>query len=201
MVLANMQRYAAKISCNRSIKLADRSHQGNKFSQVSKKWLFISALAIFGFMGSSFTTSTASAAIFDDDTMYRLYNGRHHFYTASSSEKSWLVGQGWKLEGSYRYLVGALPVTRLYNPRTGDHIWTHKSIEINKLASTGWTREGVAFYSAGPVSTPLGVCMVTWLRLVAGDSHFYTPDPYEYRWLISLGWMSEGPAFTLYKRC
>ena len=37
---------------------------------------------------------------------------------------------------------------RLYNPGSGDHLYTADTKEINACITSGWREEGLAFYGA-----------------------------------------------------
>ena len=82
-----------------------------------------------------------------------------------------------------------IPMWRLYNPYSGEHLFTRDAEEREKLASIGWTDEGLAW-------TAPGTGEVVW-RLYnpySGDHH-YTMKADEYESLAEIGWEQEGIAW------
>ncbi len=81
---------------------------------------------------------------------------------------------------------GLVAVYRLYNPNTGDHLYTTDANEYETLGKIGWTQEDVAWVSPDESSTPV-------YRLYnpnTGD-HLYTTDANEYKVLGMIGWTQE----------
>ncbi len=76
---------------------------------------------------------------------------------------------------------------RLYNPNTGEHFYTGKKKEGNKLVDAGWTYEGVAWEGPTKSDTPV-------YRLYNPNvgEHHYTPSKKERDKLVKLGWNDEG---------
>ena len=82
---------------------------------------------------------------------------------------------------------GAVRMHRLYNPNTGEHLYSGDVLEKNSLVTEGWSYEGVAWYAPGYSFFPV-------YRLYnpnAGDHH-YTMDAVERAHLINVGWSDEG---------
>lgn len=92
--------------------------------------------------------------------LYRLYNfdSGQHLLTADYNEATKLieatkdtnkVKRGWHFEGvptiAYVGGKGEVPVHRLLDPNTGNHLLTVGENERNVLTSKGWKDEGVAF--------------------------------------------------------
>lgn len=98
----------------------------------------------------------------------RLYNPwtGEHLFSVDQKEVSDCEKAGWQNEGTFwkayshvgdwqakfKDQTGATKKTgatvyRLYNPWTGEHLYTTSSAEYNKLKTTGWNGEGIAFYS------------------------------------------------------
>lgn len=98
----------------------------------------------------------------------RLYNPwtGEHLFSVDQKEVSDCEKAGWQNEGTFwkayshvgdwqakfKDQTGATKKTgatvyRLYNPWTGEHLYTTSSEEYNKLKTTGWNGEGIAFYS------------------------------------------------------
>lgn len=76
---------------------------------------------------------------------------------------------------------------RLYNPYSGEHLYTSDTNEVNVLASRGWNREGEGWRAPKVSDDPI-------YRLYNPNSgeHHYTTDANEYRTLASIGWNQEG---------
>lgn len=65
--------------------------------------------------------STLKAPVGDAKPMYRMWNGKEHFYTTDENEMRSLTGRGYNLEGNIGYVFatqqpGTLPVQRYYFP-------------------------------------------------------------------------------------
>ena len=72
-------------------------------------------------------------------------------------EASYISSVGWFYEG-----VGWMapkksksPVYRIYNPNSGDHLYTLDLPEYRYLDSIGWNGEGIAFYSDDEKTIPI----------------------------------------------
>ncbi len=86
--------------------------------------------------------------------------------------------------------LATVPMYRLYNRWSGEHLFTTDYSEYSYLGSIGWTQEGVAWYAPASGGTPV------W-RLYnpySGD-HLYTGSASEYAYLGSIGWRQEGESF------
>lgn len=83
-----------------------------------------------------------------------------------------------------------VPMYRLYNQWSGEHLFTASKEEYNNLASIGWTQEGVAWLSPAKSASPV----YRLYNPYSGD-HFYTGSESEYSHLGSIGWNKEGIAF------
>lgn len=95
---------------------------------------------------------------------------------------------------------------RLYNPFTGEHLYTISKSERDHLADVGWVKEGGELIegapSVGQVFSPKvdpGHLNPPVYRLynpyVPGGDHHYTTDKAEYDALVEVGWTGEGIAF------
>lgn len=127
---------------------------------------------------------------------YNLYTG-DHFYTQNIDEADQLYGLftcetgqkktiGWAYEGiAWVAPENGDPVYRLYEPTTGQHIYTPDPAERSSLVGSGWNDEGIAWYSGG--SHPV-------YRLYNPNSgeHLLTPDRHEHDALCGSGWICEG---------
>ncbi len=83
----------------------------------------------------------------------------------------------------------ATPVAmyRMYNPRTGEHLYTADLNERNTLFSLLWNYEGIGWYAPKKSDVPV----YRLFNPLTGEHH-YTMDLNEYRTLGSLGWNQEG---------
>lgn len=132
--------------------------------------------------------------------VYRVYNQRtgEHFYTLNSYEVSSLVStvmSPWSYEGGAWMAPSSssIPVYRVYNPNSTEHFYTENNTEANILASKGWHREGIAFYSAA--SGKADYRLFNPSPSAGAGSHFITSSSYERDQLVSKGWRYEGVAW------
>ena len=81
-------------------------------------------------------------------------------------------------------------VLRLYNPNSGEHLYTTSAAERMALVEGGWKDEGGAWVAPARSNTPV------W-RLYNPNSgeHLYTASSVERSALRDLGWKDEGVAF------
>lgn len=79
---------------------------------------------------------------------------------------------------------------RLYNPWSGEHLYTADAAELSRLTASGWSYEGVAIRSAVS-GTAVYRLYNPWLT---AGTHLYTRDAAERDLLVSLGWRCEGAA-------
>ena len=81
----------------------------------------------------------------------------------------------------------AVTMYRLYNPNSGEHLYTKDASEKSRLVREGWGDEGIGWIAPEKSNTPV-------YRLYnpnAGDHH-YTTGKIERDYLISIGWNDEG---------
>lgn len=83
--------------------------------------------------------------------------------------------------------VEIIELYRVYNPNSGEHVFTVDADERDHLISVGWNDEGIAWNL--PALSPIPVYRV--YNPNAGDHH-YTTDKEEYDHLITVGWRGEG---------
>ena len=83
----------------------------------------------------------------------------------------------------------AVAMMRLFNPKTGEHLYTKDQNERKVLTSKrGWKYEGIAWYSPERSYTPV----YRVFNPKTGE-HFYTSDVYERKvLLLKKGWVAEG---------
>ena len=79
---------------------------------------------------------------------------------------------------------------RLYNPNSGEHLYTEDAHERDVLSRLGWVYEGSAWVSPGKSE----VVVYRLYNPNTGDHH-YTKDKHEYDTLGKLGWKQEGRAW------
>ena len=84
------------------------------------------------------------------------------------------------------------PVYRFYNSTSGDHLYTTSEAEKETLRNSGWTYEGIAFYSLNNSNSSAAVYRV--YNPYSGEHH-YTKDMGEYTYLQTIGWQDEGLSF------
>lgn len=82
---------------------------------------------------------------------------------------------------------GQINMLRLYNPFTGEHLYTSNRAERNDLVERGWQFEGIGWVAPECSSTPV----YRLYNPYSGDHH-YTMDVYEYEKLGEIGWNQEG---------
>ena len=82
-----------------------------------------------------------------------------------------------------------LSMFRLYNPNSGEHLYTLDNNEYSILGGIGWDQEGYAWHV--PAS---GTDVYRLYNPNSGDHH-YTADRNEYDTLAGIGWTQEDVAF------
>ena len=114
--------------------------------------------------------------------------GTHYVVVSGNQWDKGVVDSYYKLTATF-IADAEIPMWRLYNPYSGEHLFTRDAEEREKLASRGWTDEGLAW-------TAPGTGEVVW-RLYnpySGDHH-YTMKADEYESLAEIGWEQEGIAW------
>ena len=81
---------------------------------------------------------------------------------------------------------------RLYNPYTGEHLYTSSTLEVETCVAAGWNDEGYAW--TAPTKDYAGATKVYRLYnpYVEGGDHFYTTSEVEKDSLVAAGWSYEG---------
>ena len=85
-------------------------------------------------------------------------------------------------------------VLRLYNPYSGEHLYTMDEVEYAHLVSIGWNGEDLAFY-ARPKDGSMGGYEVYRLYNRYSGRHHLTASVTERDALVRMGWTCEGVAF------
>ena len=88
---------------------------------------------------------------------------------------------------SFRIVAANVPMYRLYNQWSGEHLFTESRDEYDQLVAIGWNGEGVAWMAPERSATPIYRLYNQW----SGDHH-YTSSRDEYDQLVSIGWSGEG---------
>ncbi len=125
--------------------------------------------------------------------LFRLYNGKDHFYTTSESERDSAEKGGYNFEGIACYVDSSqvdatVPLFRLYNGK--DHFYTTSESERDSAEKGGYTSEGIACY----VDSSQVEGTVALYRLYNGTDHFYTASESERDSAEKGGYTSEGIA-------
>ena len=120
------------------------------------------ALATTLGLGLAPAAALAKPAAEDLVTVVRMYNKwtGEHLFTTNALEVADLEARGWQNEGTYWKAPAAptdkehkdnakyMPVYRLYNPNSSDHLYTTDLVEYTNLMAAGWNGEDVKFMSA-----------------------------------------------------
>jgi hypothetical protein len=79
--------------------------------------------------------------------VYRcLWGGNRHLVTRSSNCEGAGSPEAVLGYGLGSQAPGSVPMHRLFNPRSGDHLYTTSETERRNVAAAGWTYEGVTAY-------------------------------------------------------
>lgn len=89
---------------------------------------------------------------------------------------------------NWKALATGSNVYRVYNPTSGDHLFTTSTAERDNVIKYGWKDEGIAFKSGGKTS-------VYRIYNPKTGEHFYTASTVERDNLKNFGWNVEGVAF------
>jgi hypothetical protein len=82
-------------------------------------------------------------------------------------------------------------VYRVYNPNTGEHLYTIDEKEAKYLPTIGWISEGVGWYAPETSKAPV----TRMFNPNNGGEHVYTTDAKEVAALEKAGWKNEGTKF------
>lgn len=84
------------------------------------------------------------------------------------------------------------PVYKVYNPNSGEHVYTPVGFEVVELKKAGWRDEGVSFYIPYTHENDSNFPIVYRLYNPNAGDHHYTTSVYEAKNLLSLGWHDDG---------
>ncbi|WP_368018397.1 hypothetical protein [Olsenella sp. AGMB03486] len=105
-----------------------------------------------------------------------------------------ITGNGKEFRGSvtktFKIVILSVPMYRLYNPWSGEHLFTLNKDEVDNLTGIGWKYEGIAWQSPA-----WSLDKVYRLYNPYSGDHFYTRSLVEYERLGFIGWNKEGIAF------
>ena len=90
-------------------------------------------------------------------------------------------------EEAYQRLASALEVYRLYNPYSGEHLYTTSGLERDSLTAAGWSDEGTGWLAPSESASPV----YRLYNPYTGDHH-YTKSLVEKKSLVEAGWNDEG---------
>jgi len=184
-----------------------------KFKNVIKKIAVLGVIC--GMMAGSMlgnSTDAQAGVPTEVSTVNRVYNPKsgEHLYTIDENEVNVLCNSGWRnetIEGVYNELSwtvyneanfanfysGSVAVSRLWNKKTGEHLYTSDQGEIKNLVNSkyGWVNEGVIFWTSTQAEID-GSGKVHRLYNKAKGHHLYTLDQSEVNNLVSnYGWVEE----------
>lgn len=101
-----------------------------------------------------------------------------------------IVGHGFTNKVSADTTSKEIIINRVYNPNTGEHLFTPSIFEESYLIDIGWQGEGNAFFVPDPTDTGTSSDNGPYLRRLynpnAGE-HFYTASGYEANYLVNHG--------------
>ena len=81
---------------------------------------------------------------------------------------------------------------RMYNPNSGEHLYTPVGWECVELQSKGWMSEGMAAYIPYVAVNQWQGPIVARVYNPNTDDHFYSSSSAEIRHLVNLGWHNDG---------
>ena len=102
-----------------------------------------------------------------------------YFYTSDPAEKQQVLSTGvWMEDGAFYVYgaeaVGTVPLYRLIEDATGDHIWTSDPVNVQQLQAANWRVEGIACWVATEPPQPKEGDPP---QTVFPISRFYRPQP------------------------
>lgn len=163
----------------------------------------------YSYEGVAFFANNPVAQRAGNIPIYELRNNQNgSLLTANKVEYDTLKRHGWKDKGIAFYgnpsdSNAGYNVHRFYNSTTGAHAFAHSATDINKLRSSGFASEGVAFSTVTPrnqaTAAPSGQVNVYRFGSMPGNTHFWTTDLNERDSMIRGGYRYEGIAWRAYR--
>ncbi|EOH74394.1 hypothetical protein [Enterococcus malodoratus] len=86
-------------------------------------------------------------------------------------------------------------INRLYNPNSGEHLFTPSDFERATLINFGWKDEGIGFYGQGYTTEKTSYVSRVY-NPNAGDHH-YTASNDEVQHLVKVGWHDDNIGFHM----
>lgn len=103
-----------------------------------------------------------------------------------------LLGGGFLLETAHAD-ADLQPIYRVYNPNSGEHLYTPNGLERIILCNSGWKDENEAFFI--PYNDNAFNPYVTRVFNPNANDHLYTTDTNEIFSLVKLGWKNDMVGF------
>lgn len=88
-----------------------------------------------------------------------------------------------------------VPIYRVYNPSSGEHLYTTSPEEVHAVVAAGWNDEGIGWYAPRDNQ---GEDVYRLFSLAAGE-HLYTTDLNEVETLASRGWVKDFNGQPIFK--
>lgn len=102
-----------------------------------------------------------------------------------------ILGYNYMSKVSADSVQNEIIINRVYNPNTGEHLFTPSNFEESYLIDIGWKGEGNAFFVPDPTTADgyinNGPSIQRLYNPNSGE-HFYTASAYEASYLVSQGW-------------
>ena len=134
------------------------------------------------------TLPYGDASLLGDMANYRCdYTGGYRYWQCTSSGK--VSGVPENVDIDFLLRRDSVTVHRLYNPYSGEHLYTLDSDEKDNLTAVGWRYEGTGWYA------PTSGDSVLRLYNPYNGEHLYIVDESEYESLQEIGWKGEGLAW------
>ena len=130
-------------------------------------------------------TDTVDGAWLEADNVFGGTDVTVHYYTNTSGWTDSYKESLFRSSANVTW-VGGLAIYRLYNPYSGEHLFTTDANEYTTLVGLGWSYEGVNW--GAPES---GASVYRLYNQWSGDHH-YTTYANERDTLVELGWEDEG---------
>ena len=136
---------------------------------------------------TAFEGDTVTLTITPDENYMAIVKVDGEEADASSGKLELTVTKNIEVEVTFKEIIGATAMYRLYNPNSGEHFFTAKEKEKDALVTYGWTYEGIGWFAPEKSETP-----VYRLYNSTGGEHHYTTNEKERDALKGFGWTDEG---------
>lgn len=88
-----------------------------------------------------------------------------------------------------------IAINRLYNPNSGEHLFTPSNFERATLINYGWKDEGIAFYGSGYTTKSKQLQYLYRIYNPNAGDHHYTIHTGEMQHLLKVGWHDDNIGF------